>query len=50
MVKTAGGLRVTVAGRKGFEVLAWVEALEDALGQARAKLVSEGGPAEDQAA
>ena len=38
MVRTAGGLKVTVSGRKGFDVLAWLEAMEDATRQVRAKL------------
>jgi ParB family transcriptional regulator, chromosome partitioning protein len=37
-VKTAGGFKVTVAGRKGFDVLTWIEQLEDALEQAKGKL------------
>jgi hypothetical protein len=38
IVKVDGGFKVTVSGRKGFDVLAWVEMLEDATRQARAKL------------
>jgi ParB family transcriptional regulator, chromosome partitioning protein len=37
-MKVDGGFKVTVSGRKGFDVLAWVEVLEDAARQARAKL------------
>jgi ParB family transcriptional regulator, chromosome partitioning protein len=43
-VKAPSGLKVTVAGRKGFDVLAWIEAMEFAIGEARAKLE----PAEEQ--
>jgi ParB family transcriptional regulator, chromosome partitioning protein len=39
-LKTAGGLKVTVAGRKGFDLPAWLEAMEDAARQVRAKLES----------
>ena len=41
-LKTAGGIKVIAQGRKGFDVLAWVEALRDALDQATAKLEQEG--------
>jgi ParB family chromosome partitioning protein len=37
-VKTASGLKVVVSGRKGFDTLAWFEAMEDATRQVRAKL------------
>jgi ParB family chromosome partitioning protein len=37
-VKTAGGLKVTVAGRKGFDVPTWIGSLRDALDQATARL------------
>lgn len=36
--KASGGLKVVVTGRKGFDVLAWVEALEEAALAARGKL------------
>jgi hypothetical protein len=32
------GLKVTVAGRKGFDITAWLEAMEDATRQVRVKL------------
>jgi ParB family transcriptional regulator, chromosome partitioning protein len=38
IVKTTKGLKVVVTGRKGFDVLDWIEALEDATRQARSKL------------
>ena len=37
-IRTQGGAKVTVAMRKGFDVLAWVEAMEDAIRQVRAML------------
>jgi ParB family chromosome partitioning protein len=39
-IRTAGGLKVAVSGRKGFEVAAWIEALRDALHQAEAHMGS----------
>jgi ParB family transcriptional regulator, chromosome partitioning protein len=42
-IKTSSGIKVIAQARKGFDVLAWVEALEDALQQARAK-VDESSP------
>ena len=47
-LKVDGGFKVTVAGRKGFDVAAWVEVLEDAARQARARL--EPAEQDDQAA
>jgi ParB family chromosome partitioning protein len=47
-LRSAGGIKVVCSGRKGFDVGAWVEALEDAARQARAKLEAEQGG--DQAA
>jgi ParB family transcriptional regulator, chromosome partitioning protein len=41
VIKTTGGLKVVVSGRKGFDVPAWIEALEDALGQARSRMGGE---------
>ena len=38
-VRDDGGLKVVVSGRKGFDVLAWIEALENATAQARGQLV-----------
>jgi ParB family transcriptional regulator, chromosome partitioning protein len=46
-VKSVGGLKVIVQGRKGFDVEAWIEALEDAARQAKARRVP---PVEEQAA
>jgi ParB-like chromosome segregation protein Spo0J len=47
-LKIDGGFKVTVAGRKGFDIRAWVDVLKEALEQAMAKLeVEQGG---DQAA
>jgi ParB family transcriptional regulator, chromosome partitioning protein len=44
-LRTATGLKVTVAGRKGFDVLTWADALEDAARQVRARLEpAEGRP------
>jgi ParB family transcriptional regulator, chromosome partitioning protein len=37
-VRTKNGAKVTVAMRKGFDVPTWIEALEDALGQARSRM------------
>ena len=45
-MKLDGGFKVIVTGRKGFDVLAWVEMLEEAARQARATLE----PAESEAA
>jgi ParB family chromosome partitioning protein len=39
-VKSIGGLKVIVQGRKGFDVEAWIEALEDAARQVKARRVS----------
>jgi ParB family chromosome partitioning protein len=46
ILKTPAGFKVTVETRKGFDVPAWLEALEDAARQVRAKLE----PADEQAA
>ena len=49
-LKAGAGLKVSVTGRKGFDVLAWVEALEDATRQARAKLEPAAGRVGEQEA
>jgi ParB family transcriptional regulator, chromosome partitioning protein len=45
-LKTAVGIKVVASARKGFDVATWIQALEDAVRQAREKL----DPGDDQAA
>lgn len=44
-VRTSGGLKVTVSGRKGFDATAWAEALEEAARVARASIEGSGDEA-----